>query len=113
MKEKNVRVRASWTFVRKCGRDPSFLSRIITTDGTWFHYFELESKQASIVWEQAKRQRIKPYRQEHPKRHQGGSSIKPPYSPDFEPFDFAYFAKLKTYLRGTRFNDITKISHAI
>ncbi|WAR09924.1 LOW QUALITY PROTEIN: hypothetical protein MAR_035000 [Mya arenaria] len=45
---KDVRVRASRMFVRKVGRDPSYLSRIITADETWVHYFELESKQASM-----------------------------------------------------------------
>jgi transposase len=48
--EKHVRVSASRTFIREVGKDPSYLSRIITTDETWVHYFEPESKQASMVW---------------------------------------------------------------
>ncbi|WAR06014.1 PXDN-like protein [Mya arenaria] len=43
------------------------ISRIITTDETLVHYFEPESKQASI------------------------RAIYPPYSPDLGPLDFAYF----------------------
>ncbi|WAR01272.1 hypothetical protein MAR_007830, partial [Mya arenaria] len=44
---------ASRTFVRKVGRDPSYLLRIITTDEIWVHYFESESKRASMVWKHA------------------------------------------------------------
>lgn len=40
-------------------------------------------------------------------------AIHPPYSPDLAPLDFAYFPKLKAYLRGTRFSDRTEISHEI
>ena len=48
--EKQVRVSASMTFLRKVESDSTFLSRIITTDETWVHYYELEDKRMSIVW---------------------------------------------------------------
>ena len=38
--EKQVRVSASMTFLRKVESDSTFLSRIITTDETWVHYYE-------------------------------------------------------------------------
>lgn len=48
--EKQVRVSASKTFLRKVERDSTFLSRIITTDETWVHYYEPEDKRMSMVW---------------------------------------------------------------
>lgn len=48
--EKQVRVSASMTFLRKVERDSTFLSRIITTDETWVHYYEPEDKRMSMVW---------------------------------------------------------------
>ena len=37
----------------------------------------------------------------------------PPYSPDLAPLDFAYFPKLKSYLRGQRFSSREEISYCI
>lgn len=48
--EKQVRVTASRTFLRKVKSDSTFLSRIITTDETWVHYYEPEDKRMSMVW---------------------------------------------------------------
>ena len=48
--EKQVRVSVSKTFLRKVERDSTFLSRIITTDETWVHYYESEDKRMSVVW---------------------------------------------------------------
>ena len=48
--EKQVRVSASRTFLRKVETDRTFLSRIITTDETWVHYYEPEDKRMSMVW---------------------------------------------------------------
>ncbi|XP_052820122.1 histone-lysine N-methyltransferase SETMAR-like [Mya arenaria] len=156
VEEKDVRVRESRTFVRKVGRDPSYLSRIITTDETWVHYFEPDSKQASMVWKHAdspppkkakavksmgktvRRNHMHALRKKRPDMaaqienvvlHQDNApshtatntqldievlglqqAILPPYSPDLAPLDFP---QLKTFLRGTRFNDRTEISHAI
>lgn len=48
---KEARVRAAKSFLRKWKRGgDAFLDRIITTDESWFHYFEPESKQQSSVW---------------------------------------------------------------
>ena len=46
---------------------------------------------------------------------QGSSelSINQPYQPDLALLDIVYFQKLKTYLRRSRFNYRTEISHAI
>ena len=38
-------------------------------------------------------------------------AIHQPYSTDQAPLDFVYFPNMKSYLRGTRFNHKTKISH--
>lgn len=48
--EKERRVRASESFLRRYEEDPGFLSRVITTDETWLHYFEPEGKRQSSVW---------------------------------------------------------------
>ena len=40
-------------------------------------------------------------------------AIHQPYKTDLTPMDFVYFPNLKSYLRGTRLNDRTKISLAI
>ena len=48
--EKLARVAASRTFLRKVETDPTYLSRIITTDETWVHYYEPEDKRMSMVW---------------------------------------------------------------
>ena len=40
-------------------------------------------------------------------------AIYQPYKTDLTPLDFVYFPNLKSYLRGTRLNDRTKISLAI
>ena len=40
-------------------------------------------------------------------------AIHQPYSTDLAPLDFVYFPYMKSYLRGTRFNHRTKISHMI
>ena len=48
--EKQVRVSASMTFLRKVESDSTFLSRIITTDETWVHYYKPKDKRMSMVW---------------------------------------------------------------
>ena len=48
--EKQVRVSTSMTFFRKVESDSTFLSRIITTDEIWVHYYEPEDKRMSMVW---------------------------------------------------------------
>lgn len=50
VEEKLTRVRTSRGFLARCRRDPTFLSRIITTDETWVHYYEPEDKRMSMVW---------------------------------------------------------------
>ena len=40
-------------------------------------------------------------------------AIQQPYSKNLAPLVFIYFSNMKSYLRGTRFNHRTKISHAI
>lgn len=49
--EKQRRVLCSREFLCRVrsGRD-NFFDRIITTDGTWLHYYDPEGKQASSVW---------------------------------------------------------------
>lgn len=48
--EKQTRVKSSRKFVSRCMADDTFLSRIITTDETWVHYYEPESKRQSSIW---------------------------------------------------------------
>ncbi|MES9994114.1 MAG: hypothetical protein ABW098_19350, partial [Candidatus Thiodiazotropha sp.] len=48
--EKQRRVTASEAFLKRHEEDATFLSRIITTDETWLHYFEPEGKRQSSVW---------------------------------------------------------------
>jgi histone-lysine N-methyltransferase SETMAR len=48
---KATRVDASREFLRRYVRDGErFLRRIITTDETWVNFYDLESKQESMVW---------------------------------------------------------------
>ena len=45
------RTEASRQFLRKFSQSGiGFLDRIITTDETWFHYYEQETKQQSSQW---------------------------------------------------------------
>ncbi|CAK9809034.1 Protein GVQW3 [Anthophora quadrimaculata] len=37
--------------------------------------------------------------------------LQPPYSPDFAPYDFFLFSKLKSVLKGRRFNSVEDIKH--
>ena len=37
----------------------------------------------------------------------------PPYSPDFAPYDFFLFPKLKGVIKGTRFSDAEAIKRAV
>ncbi|WAR08694.1 hypothetical protein MAR_018652 [Mya arenaria] len=110
MEDKNVRVRSSRTFIRKVRRDQSYLSQIITKDETFSHYFEPKSKQASMDKAPSNTARNQ---QLDIDVFEFQRAIHSPYSPDLVPLDFAYFPKLKTYLRETRFNDRTEIGHAV
>ena len=48
--EKLARVEASEKFLAHYQRDPSFLSKTISVDETWVHYYEPEDKKMSMVW---------------------------------------------------------------
>ena len=48
--EKQVQVSVSMTFLRKVESYSSFLSRIITMDETWVHYYEPKDKGMLMVW---------------------------------------------------------------
>ena len=48
--KKQVRVSAFMTFLGKIKSDSTFLSRIITTDESWVHYYEPEDRRMSMVW---------------------------------------------------------------
>ena len=48
--EKRARVVAARQFIRQAESDDTFLGHIITTDETWVHYYEPESKRESMVW---------------------------------------------------------------
>lgn len=67
--EMEKRVTASRAFIRKWRvAGDAFLKRIITTDETWLHYYDPETKQQSSVWKTKespprKRQRLQNLRQ--------------------------------------------------
>lgn len=48
LKEKKWPVKASESFLLLHETDPSFISRVITADETWLHYFEPEGKRGRV-----------------------------------------------------------------
>lgn len=44
-------------FLQLHKKNSSFLSRIVTRDEIWVHYYELESKSESMEWWQSKRKK--------------------------------------------------------
>jgi hypothetical protein len=69
-------------------------NKIITTDETWFHYYDPETKQQSSQWKNIDSPR--------PKKAKVTKSLeKNMYSPDLAPMDFAVFPYIKSFLRGT------------
>ena len=76
-----------------------FLDRTITTDETWFHYYDPETKQQSSQWKNVD----SPW----PKKGKVTKSLgkymlinleHPPYSSDLAPMDFAVFPYIKSFL---------------
>ncbi|XP_060576133.1 histone-lysine N-methyltransferase SETMAR-like [Ruditapes philippinarum] len=51
--EKETRVRLSTEFLRRHEIDQQFLSKIVSVDETWLHYYDPEDKRQSSVWKTA------------------------------------------------------------
>ena len=109
LSEENMtnRTEASRQFLRKFSQSGiGFLDRIITTDETWFHYYDPETKQQSSQWKNVDSPR--------PKKAKVTKSLgKNMYSPDLVPMDFAVFPYIKSFLQGMRFNNLSEIRQAV
>jgi histone-lysine N-methyltransferase SETMAR len=96
LSEENMtnRTEVSRQFLRKLSQSGIvFLDRIITTDETWFHYYDPETKQQSNQWKNVDSPRAK-------KAKVTKSLGKIMYSPDLAPMDFAVFPYIKSFLAG-------------
>ena len=109
LSEENMtnRTEASRQFLRKFSQSGiGFLDRIITTDETWFHYYDPETKQQSSQWKNVDSPR--------PKKAKVTKSLgKNMYSPDLAPMDFAVFPYIKSFLRGMRFDNLSELRQAV
>jgi hypothetical protein len=109
LSEENMtnRTEASRQFLRKFSQSGiGFLDRIITTDETWFHYYDPETKQQSNQWKNVD----SPW----PKKAKVTKSLgKNMYSPDLVPMDFAVFPYIKSFLRGMRFDNLSELRQAV
>ena len=110
LSEENMtnRTETSRQFLRKFSQSGiGFLDRIITTDETWFHYYDPETKQQSSQWKNVDSPRSKIDLLEFQcLRH-------PPYSPELAPMDFAVFHYTKFFLRGMRFDNLSELRQAV
>ena len=109
LSEENMtnRTEASRQFLRKFSQSGiDFLDRIITTDETWFHYYDPETKQQSSQWKNIDSPRAK-------KAKVTKSLGKNMYSPNLAPMDFAVFPYIKSFLRGMRFDNLSELRQAV
>ncbi len=60
--KRRVEVAKEW--VQRVQRDRNFLSKVITCDETWVHYFHLKSKRESKVWRTSTSPKNKKVRQQ-------------------------------------------------
>ena len=107
LSEENMtnRTEASRQFLRKFRQSGiGFLDRIITTDETWFHYYDPETKQQSSQWKNVDSPRSKIDLLEF-------QCLKHP--PDLAPTDFAVFPYIKSFLRGMRFDNLSELRQAV
>jgi hypothetical protein len=98
LSEENMtnRTEASRQFLRKFSQSRiGFLDRIITTDETWFHYYDPETKQQSSQWKNVDSPRTK-------KAKVTKSFGKNMYSP-----------YIKSFLRGMRFDNLSELRQAV
>jgi hypothetical protein len=91
-----------------------FLDRTITTDETWFHYYDPETKQQSSQWKNVDSPRSKKAKVTKSLGKNMFIDLKhPPYSPDLAPMDFAVFPYIKSFLRGMRFDNLSELRQAV
>ncbi|XP_053406618.1 histone-lysine N-methyltransferase SETMAR-like [Mercenaria mercenaria] len=134
--EKQTRSRCSAVFLeRYAAEGDEFLDRIVTTDETCLHHYDLEMKALSSV---LKRDYVNVLKRKRPALdldrvilHQDNAPVHranstqleitllgfellehPPYSPDLAPMDFRTFPEIKTSLRGQRFHDVADLTLA-
>ena len=101
------RTEASRQFFRKFSQNGiGFLDRTITTNETWFHYYDPETKQQSSQWNNVDSQSKIDLLEFQFLKH-------PPYSPDLAPMNFAVFPYIKSFLRGMRFNNLSELRQAL
>ena len=104
LSEENMtnKTEASRQFLRKFSQSGiDFLDRIITTDETWFNYYDTETKQQSSQWKNVDSPR--------PKKAKVTKSLgKKMYSPDL-----AVFPYIKSFLRGMRFDNLSELRQAV
>jgi hypothetical protein len=91
-----------------------FLDRTITTDETWFHYYDPETKQQSSQWKNVDSPQSKKAKVTKSLGKNMFIDLKhPPYSPDLAPMDFAVFPYIKSFLRGMRFDNLSELRQAV
>ena len=91
-----------------------FLDRTITTDETWFHYYDPETKQQSSQWKNVDSPRSKKAKvTKSIGKNMFINLIHPPYIPDLAPMDFAVFPYIKSFLRGMRFDNLSELRQAV
>ena len=117
LSEENMtnRTEASRQFLRKFSQSGiGFLDRIITTDETWFNYYDPEIKQQSSQWKNVDSSRPKKAKVTKSLGKNMFINLKhPPYSPDLAPMDFAVFPYIKSFLRGMRFDNLSELRQAV
>lgn len=60
--QKRARVEASRSICARFEEDPDFLSRVVTMDETWVHFYDPETKQQSMEWKHRGSPRPKKFR---------------------------------------------------
>ena len=91
-----------------------FLDRTITTDETWFHYYDPETKQQSSQWKNVDSPRSKKAKvTKSLGKNMFIDLIHPPYIPDLAPMDFEVFPYIKSFLRGMRFDNLSELRQAV
>ncbi|XP_026814323.1 protein GVQW3-like [Rhopalosiphum maidis] len=96
--QKNHRIEVCQSLKERIQNDPGFIKNVITGDETWIYGYDIETKRQSSQWKSVTSPRPKKARQ-----------LYLPYSPDLAPYDFFLFPKIKTDLKGQRFDDIETI----
>ncbi|KAL4101082.1 hypothetical protein QTP88_021102 [Uroleucon formosanum] len=124
--QKLLRQQVCSDFLERLEEDPGLTKNIITCEETWIFQYDVETKRQSMHWKTPESPRIKKARMSKSKFKAmlivffdiNGIVMTEwvpevlehaPYSPDLAPCDFFLFPKIKSALKGTRFESMEAV----